>query len=108
MIDSMANVILFPGITCLDLPADRLLEKAIEAELAGVVILGYTKDGEQYMASSYADGGTVIWLMEKCKKMLLEVDVPGRAPFTPSDNPMICYLCHSPWTTNHVCEGTPK
>lgn len=68
-----AEIILFSGITTLDLPADRLLEAALKQNLDKVVILGYLPDGEEYFASSIADGGSVLWLMEKLKKRLLEV-----------------------------------
>lgn len=72
----MSNVVNLPVITRLDLPADRILEKAKEADLEGVVLLGYHKDGSEYFASSYADGATALWLMERLKKQLLEVTVP--------------------------------
>lgn len=68
----MTNVVLFTGITKLDLPPDRLLEAAL-GKLEGVVILGYDKHGEEYFASSYASGSDVLWLMERLKKQLLEV-----------------------------------
>lgn len=68
----MGNVVNFTGITKLDLPPDRILEQA-KGELEGVVIIGYDKDGKEYFASSYADGGTVLWLMERCKTKLLDV-----------------------------------
>lgn len=67
----MGDVVTFRGITKLDLPPDRILEDAI-GKLDGVVILGYTKDGDEFFASSYADGGNVLWLLEKLKKQLLE------------------------------------
>lgn len=54
-----AEIFLFNGITKLDLPADRVLEQAIE-KLDGVIILGFDKEGQFYGASSYADGGTVM------------------------------------------------
>ena len=59
-------------VTKLDLPPDRILESAV-GELEGVVILGYKKDGSEYFASSYADGGDVLWLLERCKRQLLDV-----------------------------------
>lgn len=69
----MGDVVMFHGITKLDLPPDRMLEAAV-GELDGVVIMGYKKDGTEYFASSYADGGTCLWLLERCKKQLLDVD----------------------------------
>jgi hypothetical protein len=70
----VSNVIPLGNITRLDLPADRILEQAI-GKMDGVVIMGYDKDGAEYFASSYADGGYVLWLAEKMKKRLLEVSV---------------------------------
>lgn len=67
----MGNVVTFRGITKLDLPPDRILEDAL-GKLEGVVILGYTKEGDEFFASSYADGGNVLWLLERLKKQLLE------------------------------------
>lgn len=67
----VSNVIPFTGITKLDLPPDRILESAI-GHLDGVVVLGYKKDsGEEYFASSYADGGDMLWLLERAKQALL-------------------------------------
>lgn len=68
----MTNIVRFTGITKLDMPADHVLESAL-GKLEGVVILGYDKDGQEYFASSYADGGDMLWLLERAKKALLEV-----------------------------------
>lgn len=70
----MGKVIPLGGVTKLDLPVDRILEAAKDS-LEGVVLMGYTKDGEHYFASTYADGGEVLWLLENLKKQLLEVKV---------------------------------
>jgi len=59
------------NITRLDIPPDRILEGA-KGEMEGVVLLGFDNDGGIYFASSYADGGDVLWLLEMCKKHLLE------------------------------------
>ena len=66
------KVIPFTGITKLDLDPDIILENN-KGKLEGLVIIGYDKDGGEYFASTYADGGTVLWLLERCKKMLLEL-----------------------------------
>jgi len=58
-------------ITRLDIPVERVLEGAT-GKLSSVVILGYTTDDDLYFASSLADGGDVLWLLEKAKKLLLE------------------------------------
>lgn len=69
----MGDVVILPVLTRLDIPAERVIGMAQAAELANVVVLGYTKDGNEYFASSYADGGNVLWLMERLKKQLLEI-----------------------------------
>jgi hypothetical protein len=66
----MSNVVTLPCITKLDLPADRILEDAL-GKLDGVVIIGFDKDGNEFFASSYADGGQVVWLLERSKLKLL-------------------------------------
>jgi hypothetical protein len=66
-----AQVLRFNGITRLDLPPDRIIEGAVAAGLRCVVVMGYTEEGEQYFASSMADGADVLWLMEKLKQQLL-------------------------------------
>ena len=66
-----AKIIPLNMLTRIDLPVDRILDAAKE-KLEGVVLLGYDKNGETYFASSYADGGTILWLLEKCKKQLLD------------------------------------
>lgn len=68
----MSKVIPFTGITRLDMPPDVILEKA-KAKLEGVIVIGFTNDGDEYFASSYADGATVNWLLDRCKSRLLEI-----------------------------------
>lgn len=65
-----SNVVMWNGITKLDLDPDRVLDAAL-GKLDTVVILGYDKDGDEYFASSVSDGGTVVWLMERAKMKLL-------------------------------------
>ena len=69
----MGDVITLGNVTKLDLPVDRVLEGAKD-QLEGVVLLGYDKEGEFYFASTYADGGNVLWLLESMKKQLLNID----------------------------------
>lgn len=68
----MGKILQFRGITKLNLDPDMVLENN-KGKLEGLVILGYDKDGAEYFASTYADGGDVLWLLERCKKMVLEV-----------------------------------
>lgn len=68
----MAKVIPLNNVTRLDLPPNRILEGALD-ELEDVVLMGHDKEGNFYFASSIADGGSVLWLMENLKLKLLGV-----------------------------------
>jgi len=67
------KVVRLDCVTRLDIPVEAILEEAIKVDLEEVVVIGWEKDGEMYFSSSKADGGDVLWLMEKAKKMLLEM-----------------------------------
>ena len=69
-----SNVIPLGNITALDASADMILENAKGNFPDGVVLIGFDEDGDLSFASSIADGGTVLWLLEHAKKALLEVD----------------------------------
>lgn len=66
----MGDVTFLNCVTRLDIPADRVLEQAI-GKLETVVVIGYDENGDEYFASSKADGGYVLWLLERAKLKLL-------------------------------------
>jgi hypothetical protein len=68
-----AQILRFDGVTLRDLPAEQVIEGAAEKGLQSVVVLGYDADGDEYFASSIADGADVLWLMERLKQRLLGV-----------------------------------
>ena len=68
----MSNVVVLPVETTLDIMPDRVLEAAID-KLESVVIMGFTKDGEEYFASSVADMRDVLWHLERAKFKLLNL-----------------------------------
>jgi len=68
----MSNVIQFSGVTRLDLDPDIVLE-GTKGKLEGFLIAGYDKEGNEYFASTYADGGEILWLLERMKLRLLSV-----------------------------------
>ena len=69
----MSNVIPLGNITRLDIPTDRVLEAAKgKVEDGAVIVLGWDSDGDIYFASSLADGGEVLWLLERAKIALME------------------------------------
>ena len=65
----MGTVVPINGITRLDLPPNQILDAARD-QLECVVVLGYDNDGQEYFATSLADGGEVLWLLERCKASL--------------------------------------
>ena len=60
--------------TRLDVDPGRVLEAALESALTDVVIAGYRLDGTEYFAASMADGADALWLIERLKKRLLDVE----------------------------------
>lgn len=69
----MADVVNFPKPTRLNLPVERVMKLADEANLIGCVIVGVNADGEEFFASTYADGGDALWRLARAQKALLEV-----------------------------------
>ena len=68
------NVIPLGNISRLDIPVDRVLDAAKEeVDGGGVIVIGWDKEGELYFCSSIADGGEVLWLLEKAKRALLGI-----------------------------------
>ncbi len=65
-----AKVLPLGNVTTIDLDPDVVLENN-KGQLEGFIFAGYDKDGEIVMGSTYADGGTVLWLLEKMRKQLL-------------------------------------
>jgi len=71
-----ARVIPLGMVTRLDLPVERVLEQA-KGQMDHVVLMGWDKEGELYFASTFADGGEVMWLLEACKARLLRAGSNG-------------------------------
>ncbi len=69
------NVVVLPVITSLDIPPERVLNGALNADLDRVVVMGYDKEGNEYFASSIADGADVVWLAERMKLKLLTIQI---------------------------------
>ena len=69
----MGEVIHLNMVTRNDRTPDQVLDAAKDCGLTQVVVLGYDVDGHEYTASSAADGGDVMWLIERCKRRILDV-----------------------------------
>ena len=76
------NVVPLGIPTTEDVPPEKVLRSALEAGLTEVVVLGYDKDGQEYIASSEANGCNILWLMELGKFRLMSA-APTGAPPTP-------------------------
>lgn len=70
----MGDVINLSVETTLDIPVDRILSAAIEADLETAVVVGWDQDGNMYFASSSGYGPDLLWLLEKAKASLLAAD----------------------------------
>lgn len=67
----MGDVVDFNAITNQDLDPNKVLTAAID-QLDSVVLIGYDKNGNEYFASSIADGADVVWLLERLKFVLMQ------------------------------------
>lgn len=67
----MSNILNFDGITTLDLDPDMVLQNNI-GKLEGFVLVGYTTSGKEYLCTTYGDTPTILWLLERAKKQILE------------------------------------
>lgn len=67
------NVVELRVITSLPLDPNRVLRRALESGMTECVVIGYTKDGGEYFASSVGDGGDVLWHLERAKHKLLKM-----------------------------------
>lgn len=59
-------------VTRHDIPPDRILRSAI-GHLESAVLVGYTAEGEEFFASSVADGAQAIWLLQRGAHKLLSM-----------------------------------
>lgn len=68
-----AEIVNFPGISRLDTPVSRIIERASEVDLEEIVVVGCGKDGGFYFAASRADAGDVLWALERAKHKLMMI-----------------------------------
>jgi len=71
--DYLGKIVPLNNINKFDLPVSQVLDGA-KYKLQDVVLLGYCKGGqEEYFATSMSDAKDLLWLLERCKKTLLNV-----------------------------------
>ena len=68
-----AEVLPFTGITRLDTDPSQVLQGAMDAGLTEVVIIGIDADGDEFFASSQADGAAVGWHLDRAKWRLMRM-----------------------------------
>ena len=66
-----ANVVELENTTRLDIPASRVLARALERGLTEVVISGTDADGNEYYATNLASGPMALWLIRRLERVLL-------------------------------------
>lgn len=74
-IEDADNVVALNVVTTLPVPCKRVIAAATKQKFSRVVIIGVLESGEEYFASSEADGGSVLWDMERAKHKLMQVTV---------------------------------
>ena len=65
------NVVVGDFQTTLDLPVERVLAAAIEADLKDVLIVGHRQDGVLYVAGSNGYGPDNLWLVERARERVM-------------------------------------
>jgi len=67
----VSNVVAFTGLSFGEIAPQAVLEAALAEDLATVVLIGRTQDGEVYFSSSIEDGGRIVLMLEKLKAHIL-------------------------------------
>ena len=70
--ESPDNVVVLDTITTLPIPPQRVLDNA-PRDMRSVMVLGYEKDGEYWMASSDTDLASLLVIVEKARMRLLRL-----------------------------------
>jgi hypothetical protein len=65
------NVITLSMPTTLDIPPERVIKAALEADLDMVLIIGWTEDGKMYASCSTGNMPETLFLIEKFKQEIL-------------------------------------
>lgn len=68
----MGDVHILNMVTRMDIPVDRVID-SIPRDMAEIVVVGYTADGEFYFATNKANGPDVLWMLQMAAKKILEI-----------------------------------
>jgi hypothetical protein len=72
---NLAVVVPFTGPTKAELPVGDILEAAGKANLQNVICLGLNQDDSLFIATSDGYLPDILWLLELCKKEILEASL---------------------------------
>lgn len=65
------NVEWIGGPTRLNIDPQTVLLAALNNRLQNVVIMGTDREGYEYFAGNLTDGKEILWLLERCKRRLM-------------------------------------
>lgn len=66
------NIVDFPGASYRDIPPEAVLKAALKADLAEVLVLGWTTDNNLYAAPSMVNPAEALMLIESFKHAMME------------------------------------
>ena len=72
MYEDDPKIVVFPGFTTVDLPAEQVLQSAIDAKIPEVIVLGWDQEETIYIASNKSRRADALYLLEVAKKFLLD------------------------------------
>lgn len=87
--DNGPKVVDFPGPHYGELPPDYVLDKAKEAELIDVIVIGRKANGKYYLGTSMVDAYKLNWMIDKIKADLMSGCYPGLTQTEPDDDDII-------------------
>jgi hypothetical protein len=75
----MGDVVRLKTVSYLPIPVTAVIDET-PRDLDQLIVVGVTKEGEFYFASSEPDGGTILWWLEMAKRKLIDtaLDMEGK------------------------------
>ncbi len=64
------NVVPFPGLTTVEIPAETILEMARKADLKCMLVFGVDADGNEHLLATTAEASRVIFMCERARHQM--------------------------------------
>jgi hypothetical protein len=90
------NVVSLGLPTTEDVAPEKVLRGALEAGLTEVVVVGYDKDGKEYIASSEANGCYILWLLELGRFRLMSLAPASMPPIPEKEGAVLAFPSGQP------------